>query len=337
MKAAYVTAYGGPEKIVVGEWDKPTATAPDHVVIEVFAASLNPIDYKRNRGDMRIMKSETFPHRFGYDVSGIVAETGTGVTNFNVGDAVYARVDEEEAGTLAEYVLTTESKCAKKPSNMNHKEAAALPLAAMTALQAFERAGVKNNNFKKAFITGGAGGVGHYAIQITKNVFGIEEVATTVSEKKMDLIKSLGADVVIDYKKEKYVEKLSNYDFVFDTTGEVVSTFPIIRKGGHAISIATIPDGDETARLMPINWFVKSLLNVMSWNTRRLAKVANVNYQYIFLRASGAELERIRQWVEEGKIKSVIDSIYSLDQSAEAMQKIMDGHATGKIVVEVKA
>jgi len=261
MKAAFSTAYGAP--VQVGELPRPVASA-DQVLIKVHAASLNPIDVKRNAGALRQLRPQAFPMRQGYDVAGVVEDVGSEVTAFKKGDEVYARVDETDLGTVAEYVAAKAAHTAIKPANVSFVQAAAIPLAALTALQAFKRAGLSKG--AKVFIPAGAGGVGHMAIQIAKYVllaclfilltctrayFEAGTVASTASTNKVAFVQSLGADIVVDYKKESYWDKLEHdYDFVLDTTGDLENELKILKvnKDAKVHSIALLPDSDEAAR-----------------------------------------------------------------------------------------
>ena len=216
MRAAYIESYGGPEKIIISDLPTPTIQKPDQILVEIYASSLNPIDYSANKGVLRILTEVTFTHTFGCDVAGIVREVGTGVTKFKVGDEVFACLDFRENGATAEHIVVSETIVSLKPTTLSFNEAAAIPLVGLTAFQGIGRSAIREKGYKKVFISGGLGGVNHIAIQLAKNYFGAEVIATTVSEKKVPLAKELGAAHVIDYKKENYLEKKKGYDLFYD-------------------------------------------------------------------------------------------------------------------------
>ncbi|KAJ3281894.1 hypothetical protein HK104_011214 [Borealophlyctis nickersoniae] len=339
-RVAVYTAYGTPsQKVQVQSLptDKLLPTEPGHVLVQVRAASINPIDYKKGEGALKMVVPLDFPSKIGYDVAGVVLDVKDG-KKFKVGDEVFGRIGENEAGSLGEYVLTTEDKLARKPTSLTFEEAAAVPLAALTAYQTIERGTRgpdKEGAFTKAFIPAGAGGVGMYGIQLARHAFGFTTVATTVSEKKIDLVKSLGADVTVDYKKEKYEQTLKDYDFVLDTTGDVANEVKILRKGGWISSIAAIPDSAEMGSKFPLGFFMSKILDLMSLKYRRVTRSAGVHYQYVWMEPNGEMLGKIAELAEQGKLKVVIDKVFELDKAAEALEYLREGHATGKVVIRV--
>lgn len=241
MKAAIIRDYEAP--VEISEIERP-AIQDDSVIIEVHSASLNPIDNILRAGYLRQMIELTFPHVMGYDVSGVVVETGKDVRSVKVGDSVLARPNQEDAGAIAEYARIKENELAIKPAGLSHANAASIPLAGLTAWQALiSKGNLKMDN--KVLIHAGSGGVGTYAIQIAKH-FGAY-VATTTSARNADLVKSLGADQVIDYNTEKFQEILSDYDLVFDMLGgdSIAESFKILKRGGAQISIK----GEDTENL----------------------------------------------------------------------------------------
>jgi NADPH:quinone reductase-like Zn-dependent oxidoreductase len=211
MKAAIICDYD--TEIKVADIDPPELK-DDSVLITVHAASLNPIDYILQSGVMKEMIPLKFPHIMGFDVSGEITEVGRTVTDFKVGDAVFARANQQDAGAIAQTARLKATEMALKPENISHQEAASVPLAGLTAWQALiSKANLKSGD--KVLIHAGSGGVGTLAIQIAKH-FGAH-VATTCSARNADLVRNLGANVVIDYKTEAFDEVLSDYDIVFDS------------------------------------------------------------------------------------------------------------------------
>lgn len=308
MKAAIMNAYGG--GIEIFDIPKP-ALAEDSVLVEVCAASLNPIDNIVRAGYLKDMLAITFPYVLGYDLSGVVCEVGKDVTKFAVGDAVYSRPNQEDAGSLAQYARVKEAELALKPENISHEEAASIPLAGLTAWQAmFDKAGLQSG--QKILIHAGSGGVGTLAIQMAKNAGAY--VATTVSARNADLVRSLGADIVIDYKTEKFDDIISDYDVVFDMLGgEIMArSFKVLKKGGCLVSIKS-QDEDESA------------------------KKFGVRFEWFFMEPNGAQLAEIAALVDNGTIRPIIDSIYSMSDVSQAYDHLADGHAVGKVVVKVQS
>lgn len=233
MKAAIIRDYD--TKIEIAEIDPPELK-DDSVLIAVHAASVNPIDYILQSGAMKEMIPLEFPHIMGFDVSGEITRVGKAVTDFKVGEAVFARANQQDAGAIAQTARLKATEMARKPENISHQEAASVPLAGLTAWQALiSKAKLKSGD--KVLIHAGSGGVGTLAIQIAKH-FGAH-VATTCSPRNADLVRDLGADVVIDYKTEAFDEVLSDYDIVFDMMGgETLNrSFKVLKRGGTLVSI----------------------------------------------------------------------------------------------------
>ena len=277
------------------------------VLVEVHAAGINPIDNILHAGYLQQMLELSFPHIMGYDVSGIVVEVGKDVRSVKVGDEVFARPNQEDAGSIAEFARIHENELAIKPKNMSHIDAASVPLAGLTAWQALVTKGNINRG-DKVLIHAGSGGVGTLAIQIAK-YFGAE-VTTTTSSKNKDLVKSLGADLVIDYTTQSFENELSNYDLVIDAIGgdTLTKSFKVLKKGGRLVSIK-------------------------GQDTENLAKEYGVNFEWFFMSPDGEMLTEIASLISQGTIKTVIDSTYSMKQAPEAFEQLAKGRAKGKIVI----
>ena len=277
------------------------------VLVEVHAAGINPIDNILHAGYLQQMLELSFPHIMGYDVSGIVVEVGKDVRSVKVGDEVFARPNQEDAGSIAEFARIHENELAIKPKNMSHIDAASVPLAGLTAWQALVTKGNINCG-DKVLIHAGSGGVGTLAIQIAK-YFGAE-VTTTTSSKNKDLVKSLGADLVIDYTTQSFENELSNYDLVIDAIGgdTLTKSFKVLKKGGRLVSIK-------------------------GQDTENLAKEYGVNFEWFFMSPDGEMLTEIASLISQGTIKTVIDSTYSMKQAPEAFEQLAKGRAKGKIVI----
>jgi NADPH:quinone reductase-like Zn-dependent oxidoreductase len=308
MKAAVFAAYEAP--IDISDVAVPTLTA-NSVIVDVHAASLNPIDNIVRAGYVKDMIPLTFPHVMGYDVSGIITAVGGDVTGFKVGDAVFARAHQEDAGALAGVARVQASALAHKPESITHLEAASIPLTGLTAWQALvDKAGLKEG--QKVLIHAGSGGVGTLAIQIAKDIGAF--VATTVSARNADLVTSLGADVVIDYKEQDFTDIISDYDVVFDMSGGDVmeNSFKVLKKGGHLVSIK-------------------------GQDTDDLAAKYGVSFDWFFMDPYGVQLTKLADMITKGTLKPVIDSTYVFADVAKAYAKLDEGHAVGKIVIDMKA
>lgn len=334
MKAAFIRRYGGNDVVELGDLPAPQA-GPGELLVEVHAASVNPVDFKIRGGMLKMIVPFRFPLILGNDFSGVVKAVGAGVTRFRPGDAVFARMDKQRIGAFAEFALVAEADAALKPANLSHVEAAAVPLAGLTAWQAlFEVGGLKAG--QKVLIHGGSGGVGTFALQFARQA-GLA-VATTVGARNMELARSLGADTVIDYQARRFEDCVSDCDLVFDTqAGDIQHrSFAVLKRGGVLVSIAGKPDG-RLAREWGLNPLLGMLLDFLSRKTLRLAKQHGVRYEYLFMHPSGAQLEEIGRLLAAGSVRPVIDRVFPLAQAREALAYSEAGHATGKVVVEVKA
>ena len=257
------------------------------------------------------------------------------MTRFAPGDAVFARMDKRRIGAFAELAVVAEADAALKPANLSHTEAAAVPLAGLTAWQAlFEIGGLTAG--QKVLIHAGSGGVGTFAIQLARHAGAT--VATTAGARNAELVRSLGADIVIDYQAQRFEDVVSGQDLVFDTqAGDIRHrSFAVLRRGGVLVSIAGKPDG-RLVREFGLNPLLGVLLDFLNRKTLRLAKRHGVRYEYLFMHPSGEQLEEIGRLLAAGSVKPVIDRVFPLEQAREALAHVEAGHATGKVVVEVKA
>jgi NADPH:quinone reductase-like Zn-dependent oxidoreductase len=306
MKAAIIRDYE--TEIEIGDVGEPDLH-DDSVLISVHAASLNPIDYILQSGAMRDNIPLNFPHVMGFDVSGVITSVGSKVSGFKVGDAVFARANQEDAGAIAQVARLKADEMALKPDNISHIEAASVPLAGLTAWQAL----ITKGNLKKGqkvLIHAGSGGVGTLAIQIAKHIGAY--VATTCSPRNADLMRDLGADIVIDYHTQEFEDELSDYDMVFDMLGgETLNrSFKALKKGGILVSIK-------------------------GQDTDDLASEYGVRFEWFFMEPDGEMLGQLASLIESGTIRTVIDSTYGIAETAEAYDALKEGHAVGKIVVKI--
>jgi alcohol dehydrogenase len=312
MKAVQINAYGGNEILVFNEnASKPTLTQ-GQVLVELRAASLNPVDKAIRAGYLREMAPLTFPATLGGDFSGIVTEVGETVSDFEVGDPVYGQAILLNGGTgsLAQFVAANAANTARKPQNVNFVEAAALPLAGVGALQALEEH-IRLAHGQKILIHGGAGGIGTIAIQLAKSLGGY--VATTVRADDRDYTKELGADQVIDYQNEAFEEMLKEFDAVLDTVGGETAnkSFQVLKKGGILVSMLGQPNS-ELAKTFGIT--------AIGQNT-------NTNTQH---------LNHLAELIDGGKIKVQLAKVFPLEQAREAFKYLEEGHPRGKVVVKIK-
>lgn len=302
----------------------------NEVLVKIHAASVNPIDFKAAQGDiMRLFFNEKTPYVMGHDFAGEVVQTGKCVTKFHVGEAVYGMSN----GAFAEYIAVTENQLATMPANLSYEEAAALPMAGLTAYQALHDY-MHLSAGQKVLIQAGSGGVGSFAIQLAK-VLGAE-VATTTSARNREFVEDLGADKVIDYHEQNFAEVLKHYDGVFDTLGgdNLMKAFKILKPHGTVVSINGIPDA-RTAVELDLPLWKKYLLRFAARKINKAADERQVYYRFIFTRDSRKALNKIRKWVEAERIRPVIDKIFDLSETKEALAYIQEGHARGKVIIRV--
>ncbi|WP_313468408.1 NADP-dependent oxidoreductase [Carnobacterium sp.] len=309
MKAIVIENYGGKEELKEMQIDRPKASSKQ-VVVEVKATSINPIDWKLREGYLQQMMDWAFPIILGWDVAGVISEVGEEVIDWKVGDKVFARPETTRFGTYAEYTVVDQELLAKIPTNISFEEAAAIPLAGLTAWQGLFNHG-KLKKGETVLIHAGAGGVGTYAIQLAKSIGA--KVITTASKKNHDLLIDLGADQVIDYKTENFVELLDGVDLVLDTMGGEVQkdSFKILKpKAGRMISIVGLADEE-------------------------FRKQFDVEFESIWLEPNGQELSKIAELMATGKVKSIFGAKFPLNEKGiyDAHELSETHHALGKIVI----
>jgi alcohol dehydrogenase len=332
MQAAVMTRYGDASAIELRDVPVPTAGAGE-VLVRVRAAGLNPIDYKVRQGAMRMVTPLDLPRVAGSELAGVVEGAGAGVTRFAVGDRVFARVDKQKLGAFAEYAAVDETLLAKMPQSLDFADAAGLPLAGLTALQALrDELGVRPGD--RVFISGGAGGVGTLAIQLA--VWLGAEVATTASPRGEKLVRSLGATTVVNYREQKFKDVLSEYDDAFDTTGgaDLRDIFTILKRGANMVTIAGIPE-PRSATDLGASRLVAAAFWVMSAGIRRQARRRRIGYRFLFMHPNGAELSELADLVDKGELRPVTDRVFPFDQLADAFAYLEDGRAKGKVVVQM--
>ncbi|HEY3804795.1 MAG TPA: NADP-dependent oxidoreductase [Kofleriaceae bacterium] len=328
MRAVVATRHGGPDVLALVERDEPEIR-PRDVRIAVRAASLNPIDFKIRDGKLKTVLRARPPIALGCDAAGVVDRVGAEVTRFAVGDEVYARLEKERMGGLAEYAAADESVVARKPAKASFEEAAAIPLAALTSLQALREAAAVTAG-ARVLIHAGSGGVGSLAIQIAK-ILGLH-VATTTSTKNAGFVRELGADEVVDYTKHEPLPH--DLDAVFDTLGTTeLASIAACKRGGVVVGVGGLPDGTFARERMPA--FVRPAIWLLTGKRRRAAARAGVRFTYLFMRPDGAQLAELASWVDAGTLRPILHQTYPLDAFAEAFAELERGRARGKIVVRI--
>jgi alcohol dehydrogenase len=333
MKAFIVDRYGKTETMRLGDMPKPLL-GDDDVLIEVHAAGVNLLDFKIKSGKFKLILPYRMPLVLGHDVAGIVVQVGSRVRQFNIGDEVYARAPDHRIGTFAEFIAVNENDVAPKPGNLTMEEAASIPLVGLTAWQALvEKARLKKG--QKAFIQAGSGGVGSFAIQLAKHMGAT--VATTTSSANAELVKSLGADVVIDYRKDDFEKVLHDYDLVLHSQNAeaLEKSLRVLKPGGNLISISGPPD-PAFAKGMGAPWFVRLIARLLSAGVRKKAARRDLGYAFLFMRSNGPQLREITRLVEAGVIHPVMDRVFPFESVNEALAYVEAGHARGKVVVKVK-
>ncbi|PDT43710.1 NADP-dependent oxidoreductase [Sinorhizobium fredii] len=333
MKAFILDKYKKNGALRFGDMPEP-ALGDDDVLVEIHAAGLNPLDSKIRDGAFKPLLPYRPPFILGHDMAGIVARVGSKVHRFKVGDEVYARPRDGRVGTFAELIAINEADLALKPKSLTMEQAASIPLVGLTAWQALvERAALQKG--QKVLIHAGSGGVGTFAIQLAKHLGAT--VATTTSTANVELVKSLGADVVIDYKKQNFENLLAGYDAVLNSLdGDTLQkSLSVLKPGGKLISISGPPDPDF-AREQGLNWLLQQVLRFLSFNIRRKAKGGGISYSFLYMRASGEQLSQVTSLIEAGIIRPIMDRVFPFEATNEALAYLDTGRSKGKAVVKIR-
>ena len=308
MKAVRIHMYGGPEVVKYEEAPRPKPAAGE-VLIRVYAAGVNPVDWKIREGYFKGRVHHSLPLILGWDLSGVVEATGPGVARLKNGEEVYSRPDIARDGADAEYIVVRETEAALKPKSIDHIHAAAIPLAALTAWQSLFDAGGLSTG-QKVLIHAAAGGVGSFAVQLAK--WKGAHVIGTASKRNQDFVKNLGADETIDYQTTRFEEVVHEVDVVFDTIGGETQkrSWKVLKKGGILISIVGAPSAKE-------------------------ATAHGVRQASVFVQPSAAQLTELAKLVDSGKLKPVVETVLPLSEARRAHELSQTGHTRGKIVLEV--
>ncbi len=332
MKAFILDRYGSADRVRAGEVPDPELREDD-VLVQIHAAGVNLLDSKIRNGEFKRILPYRLPLILGHDVAGIVVGVGSRVRRFKSGDEVYARPADGRIGAFAEFIAIKEADVAIKPKALTMEEAASIPLVGLTAWQALiERANLKHG--QKVVIHAGSGGVGTFAIQLAKHLGAT--VATTTSTANVDLVRSLGADIVVDYKKENFADVLRDYDVVLNSLDKVTleKSLRVLKPGGQLISISGPPDA-AFARNIGASWILRMIMGVLSYTIRAKAKRRQTTYSFLFMRASGRQLTEIASLIDRGIIRPVVDRVFPFASTKEAMAYVEAGRAKGKVVVSL--
>src|SRR5580765_7987506 len=333
MKAFILDRYGSADHVRAGDVPNPELREDD-VLIEVHAAGVNLLDSKIRSGEFKRILPYRLPLILGHDVAGVVVRVGPRVRRFTPGDEVYARPADGRIGAFAEFIATKEDDVAIKPKALTMEEAASIPLVGLTAWQALiERANLTRG--QKVLIHAGSGGVGTFAIQLAKHLGAT--VATTTSTANVALVRSLGADIVIDYKKEDFAQVLRDYDVVLNSLDKVTleKSLRVLKPGGQLISISGPPDA-AFARSIGASWALRTIMSVLSRGIRARARRRRAHYSFLLMRANGGQLTEITSLIDAGIIRPVVDRVFPFASTKEAMAYVEAGRARGKVVVSLK-
>jgi NADPH:quinone reductase-like Zn-dependent oxidoreductase len=333
MKAFILDRYGSADRVRLGDVPQPELR-DDDVLVRIHAAGINLLDSKIRTGEFKRILPYRLPVILGHDVAGVVVEVGSRVRRFKAGDEVYARPADGRIGAFAEFIAMKEDDVASKPKALTMEEAASIPLVGLTAWQALiERAGLKRG--QKVLIHAGSGGVGTFAIQLAKHVGAT--VATTTSTANVDLVRSLGADVVIDYKNEDFADLLRGYDVVVNSLDRVTleKSLRVLKPGGQLISISGPPDA-AFGRSIGASWVLRAIMGVLSYGIRRKASHGQARYSFLFMRANGVQLAEITSLIDDRIVRPVVDRVFPFASTKEAMAYVEAGRARGKVVISMK-
>lgn len=333
MKALTFQRYGKSPEIGITELPRPTLK-PDEMLVEVHAAGLNPIDNMITTGIFKAVLPFQLPATMGSDLAGVVVEVGRDVTRFKPGDAVFASIFDQGTGSLAEFAVVPQHLAAPKPANLDFVQAASVPMVGLTSWQALkERAQLKQG--QKVFIPAGSGGIGTFAIQLAKHLGA--HVGTTTSTGNIPLVKRLGADEVIDYKKQAFEQVLRGYHVVLGTIrGDALEkSVSILKPGGQIISLIG-PLDTPFAHTRKLNFMLRLIFGLMSRKIIRKASAHGAGYSFLFVRPDGEQLDRIGELLSAGHVSPVIDKVFPWEQATQALAYLAQGHAKGKVVVQIK-
>ena len=328
MKAFVVEQYGK-DGLRAAEVAEPEV-GEDDVLVKVSAASVNPLDKMVRNGEFKQLLKYRTPFVLGHDVAGVVTRVGSAVGDFQVGDEVYARPRDLRIGTFADYIAIDQDDVARKPASLTLHEAAAVPLVSLAAWQALvDRAHLKPG--QKVLVHAGSGGLGSTVIQLAKHLGAT--VATTASGQNAELVRRLGADIVVDYKKD-FADVLSGYDVVLDSLGgeNLQKSLTVLKPGGQAISVTGPPD-PGFAKQLRAPQFIGVVMGLLSRKVHKQARKLGVSYSFLFMQSNGAQLRELAALYDAGHLRPIIDKTFPFDQTLQALAYVEQGRANGKVVI----
>ncbi|MDH2343353.1 NADP-dependent oxidoreductase [Bradyrhizobium sp. SSUT77] len=333
MRALIFKRYGKPDQVALADIPRPTP-APNEILVQVHAAGLNPIDNMIPKGTFKPILKFQLPATLGSDLAGVVVEVGSRVTRFKPGDAVFASIFDLATGAVAEFARVPEDAAALKPENLDFVQAASVPMVGLTSWQAL-RERIRLKPGQKVFIPAGAGGIGTFAIQLAKYLGA--KVGTTTSTGNVDLVRSLGADEVVDYKTQQFEEVLRDYDAVLGTIrGDMLETSLRILTPGSTIASLIGPPDAAFARARGMNVFMVLLFRLLSRKIIRRAGKIGASYSFLFVHPDGRQLAEIGELLKAERIRPVIDKVFPFEQAKEALAYLEMGRAKGKVVVQMR-
>ena len=333
MKALTFKRYGKTPEIGITEVPRPTLR-PDEMLVKVHAAGLNPIDNMITTGMFKPVLKFQLPAVMGSDLAGVIVEVGGSVTRFKPGDEIFASIFDQGTGSLAEFAVVPQDLAARKPANLDFVQAASVPMVGLTSWQALkERADVQTG--QRVFIPAGSGGIGTFAIQLAKHLGAY--VATTTSTANVALVKSLGADDVIDYKKQEFEQVLQGYNVVLGTIrgNALEKSIGILKPGGKIISLIGPLDA-AFAQARKLSFVLELIFGLMSRKIIRMAAKKDVDYSFLFVRPDGEQLNEIGALLDAGHIHPVVDKVFPFDQAKQALEYLSQGRSKGKVVVRMQ-
>lgn len=332
MKAFVLNRYGKSAQLGFADIPRPTIK-PDEMLVQVHAAGLNPIDCMIPKGMFKPILRFRLPATMGSDLAGVVVEAGSRVTRFKPGDAIFASIFDLGAGSLAEFAVVPERAAALKPANLDFVQAASIPMVGLTSWQALkEQAGLKPG--QKVFIPAGSGGIGTFAIQLAKYLGA--KVGTTTSTANLALVQGLGADEVVDYRKQAFEEILKGYDVVLGTVrGDgIEKSLKILKPQSRVVSLVGPPDA-AFARARGMNVLMRFVFGLLSGKIIHQARKRGAEYSFLFVHPDGRQLAEIGKLLAAGHVRPVIDKVFPFYQTREALAYLEQGRAKGKVVVQM--
>ncbi|SDS09657.1 NADPH:quinone reductase [Nocardioides scoriae] len=326
---AFVVDHHGPDGLRPAEVPTPRP-GPGDVLVDVRAASINPLDRMVRDGEFKRLLPYRTPFVLGHDLAGVVRAVGSDVRGFRVGDEVYARPRDLRIGAFAEQLAVDAADVALKPTSLSFAEAAAVPLVALAAWQALvEVADVRPG--QEVLVHAGAGGLGSTVIQVAKHLGA--HVTTTAHTRDLEAVRALGADEAVDHTTTNVADLPTRYDVVLDSLGadSLHTSLTLLRPGGLAISVVGPPDPAFATQLgHPL---LRPVMALLSRRVRRRARRLGVRYSFFFMRADGARLAQLAALYEDGTLRPVLDRTFDFDQTLEAVAHVEHGRARGKVVV----